>query len=187
MGGGTPAGAAEAAARLLAGGVGGLLSFGLAGGLDPALQPGTLVIPGTILTATRTWTANADLTARFGGATGHVLLGDGAILATQAAKADAFRRTGAHAVDLESGAVAEAAVRRGVPFAAVRAICDPAERDLPPAALLALDRRGAIGFGRVLGSVLRHPAQVPALLALARDAALARKVLLRACERAAAS
>ncbi|MBN8903066.1 MAG: hypothetical protein J0H57_18715, partial [Rhodospirillales bacterium] len=47
-----------------------------------------------------------------------------------------------------------------------------------PAALAALDRSGAVGLARVIGSVLTRPGQLPALLTLARDAAAARRALL---------
>ena len=47
-GGGTPAGAERAARQLVAEGAGALVSFGLAGGLDPALRPGALVVPARI-------------------------------------------------------------------------------------------------------------------------------------------
>jgi adenosylhomocysteine nucleosidase len=83
------------------------------------------------------------------------------------------------AVDLETGAVARVAAAHGLPFAVLRAICDPAERDLPPAALVALNARGAIGLARVAGSLIAWPGQVPALLRLAADAAAARRSLAR--------
>ena len=67
----------------------------------------------------------------------------------------------------------------GLPFAVLRVICDPAERDLPPAALAALDASGAIGLARVVRSVIGRPGQLPALLRLAADAAAARRALAR--------
>jgi adenosylhomocysteine nucleosidase len=81
-------------------------------------------------------------------------------------------------VDLESGAVARVALAHGLPFAVLRAVADPAERNLPPAALLALDGAGRIGILRVLGSVFGNPGQILGLLALARDAAAARRALV---------
>ncbi len=87
--------------------------------------------------------------------------------------------TGAAAVDLESGAVAGVAARHRLPFAVLRAVCDPSWRSLPAAALVALNRRGTIDGPRVLASIARHPGQLPALLALARDAARARAALVR--------
>jgi adenosylhomocysteine nucleosidase len=156
-----------------------LISFGLAGGLDPALPAGTLVIPEAVLEgATRTQT-NPALSARFGGPTHATALATRAILATPAEKHAAFRATGAAIVDLESGAVARVATRHALPFAVIRAICDPAAFALPPLALTALDPAGRITPSRVLSSLLRHPAQLPALLALARHAARARARLSR--------
>lgn len=51
IGGGTPAGAEAAVARLIARGVTGVVSFGLAGGLDPTLRPGMLVVPEAVVVA----------------------------------------------------------------------------------------------------------------------------------------
>ncbi len=177
VGGGTAAGAARAAAAL-APEVEALVSFGLAGALDPALGPGTLLVPALVEDAGECWRTDAALCARLGGCTGHVLRGGGAVLATAAAKAAARAATGADAVDLESAAVARAAAVRGLPFAALRAVCDPADQDLPRAALAALDGGGRIGVLRVGLAVLRRPGEVPALLALGRQAAAARRALL---------
>ncbi len=65
-----------------------------------------------------------------------------------------------------------------MPFAVLRAICDPAERSLPAVALAALDARGVIGVWRVITSLTARPGQLPALLALAVDAAAARRSLV---------
>ena len=184
IGGGTEAGAEQAAARLIAGGATALISFGLAGGLDPALRPGTIIVPAAVFADGTTLATDPGLNARLGGTTAHLLLATAQVLATAAEKQARWTDTGAAAADMESGAVARAAAGHGLPFAVLRAICDPAERDLPPAALAALNHRGAIGLGRVAASVARHPAQIPALLALARDAAAARRALadrVRSC------
>jgi adenosylhomocysteine nucleosidase len=178
-GGSTPSGAAEAASRLVREGATALISFGLAGGLDPALRPGMVVVPETVLSGGQAFHADAALTARFGGFTGHRLLAGETVATDAAAKRGLLAATGAQAIDLESGAVARVAASHGLPFAVVRAICDPAERDLPPAALVALDQAGAVGLLAVLRSVLWQPGQIPALLTLASDAARARRSLLR--------
>jgi adenosylhomocysteine nucleosidase len=177
-GGGTTAGAEAAAQRMVAQGATGLISFGLAGGLDMALRPGRLIVPVVVHTDGRDLLADPALCRRLGGATPHRLLGADAIAATAADKHRLRQTTGTVAIDLESGAVAAVAQQHRLPFAVLRAICDPAERDLPPAALAALDQRGAIGLARVLGSLLAHPRQVPALLALAADATAARRALI---------
>ncbi len=160
--------------RLRARGVSGLVSFGLAGGLDPALAPGTLIVPRAVVLGDDRWDVDPALVAQLGGSTGHILVGGGGVLATAAEKAALRRLTGANAVDLESAAAA----RSGLSFAALRAICDPAERDLPHAALVTLDARGRIGALRVLAAALARPAELPALLRLAGNAARARRALL---------
>lgn len=176
-GGGKEEGAAEAAGQLLTRGVSGLVSFGLAGGIDPALAPGILIVPRAVVLGAERWDTDAALSRWLGGGTGHVLAGGGGVLATAAAKAALRRTTGVDAVDLESAAVARAATRAGVPFAALRAVCDPAGRDLPHAALAALDARGRIGGLRVIVAALAHPDELPALFRLAGDAARARGAL----------
>lgn len=192
IGGGTASGAEVAARRMVRAGAVGLISFGLAGGLDPALRPGAIVIASGVLCQAdggasadangvarpmRRFATDTALSSRLGGATGHIMLGSDMIVTRADAKRTLWQTTGAAAVDVESGAVARVATEHGLPFAVLRAICDPAERDLPPAALIALDRRGAIGLARVTASVVARPSQMSALMALAADAAAARRSL----------
>jgi adenosylhomocysteine nucleosidase len=177
-GGGTPEGAADAANRLVEKGVNSLVSFGFAGGLDPALRPGAVVIPAAVLSEGKWYAAEPILANMFGGLTGHRLVAGTAVAAHSTTKRQLHVTTHAHAIDLESGSVARVALDHGLPFAVVRAISDTAERDLPPAALLALDRRGSIDLIAVLAALLRQPAQLPALLRLASDAARARRALI---------
>jgi len=177
VGGGTAQGAGEAAERLVAEGARGLISFGLAGGLDPALPAGAIVIPRAVIEDGAVHPTDKALTVALGGAThGKIAMGE-AIVADPAGKARLFATTGAVAVDLESGAVARVAVAHGLPFAVLRAVCDPAGMALPHAALVALDAGGGIGLLRVVGSLARNPGQLPTLIALARHAGAARAAL----------
>jgi adenosylhomocysteine nucleosidase len=183
VGGGTPEGAADAAYQLIDEGANALVSFGFAGGLDPRLRPGSLIIPSSILSEGQLYTTDPSLADRFGGLTDHCLVAGDSTATGATAKRALHVTTRAHAIDLESGSVARAALAHGLPFVVVRAISDAADRDLPPAALLALDRRGRIDLFRVLASLLRQPAQLPALLALASDAARARRALVNLTSR----
>jgi adenosylhomocysteine nucleosidase len=178
VGGGTAAGAKTAARSLADAGVGALVSFGLAGGLDPTLRPGALIVPSAVIAGGSHHPTDPGLSRVLGGATPHAVLDAEAIVASVAAKRCLRDRTSAAAIDLESGAVACIASERGVPFAVLRAICDPAERVLPPAALAALDANGAIGTWRVIASLTARPGQLRALLVLAGDAAAARRSLV---------
>jgi adenosylhomocysteine nucleosidase len=177
IGGGTAAGATRAASELAALGVNALISFGLAGGLDPALRPGALIIPAVVLTNGERLAADPALTQAWHGPTVAVLLASETIIASRADKQAAFATTAAQAVDMESGAMARVASRAGLPWAVLRVICDPAERDLPPAALAALSTAGAIAGWRIARSILANPAQIPALIRLGADAAQARRTL----------
>ncbi|WP_158746108.1 hypothetical protein [Acidisphaera sp. L21] len=178
VGGGDAAGAAVAANRLAESGVTGLISFGLAGGLSPELAAGLVIVPEGVVAEDGTlWRANPALAARLGVA-GGLLLAASAIIGTRQDKFAAWRRTGASAADLESGAVARVAAEHGLPFAVLRAICDPADRDLPPAAMTALDANGRIRPAALLRSLARHPGQISGLIALGREAASARTALL---------
>jgi len=174
VGGGGAAGAARAAAFLIAEGATQLVSFGLAGGLAPGLLAGAILVPERVIDETgQVWRADRTLAARFGAPHGAVVAVPD-IIATAAAKSELWRRTDALAADIESGAVA----RAGLGFAVLRVVCDPAERDLPPAALTALDAAGRIKPWALLRSLARRPGQVPGLIALGRDAAAARRALL---------
>jgi len=158
--------------------VSGLISFGLAGGLDPALAPGTVLVPAAVLLDAERWDANDALLQRLGGATPRALYGGGEIVASAAAKAALHARTGAVAVDLESAAVARTARRHGLPFAVLRAVCDGAGRDLPRAALVALDGAGRIVGLRVAWAAASRPWEIPELIRLGGDAARARHALV---------
>ncbi len=177
VGGGTPDGAARAAQLLLNRGAKVLISFGLAGGLNPTYPSGTLLIPRAILVGSTLYHCDPDLCRALGGSTGDLLLGHDAIASTSAEKSHLFKTTGAAALDLESGAVAALAHAHGAKFAALRAIADPAWRTLPSLALDALDDQGKIKLRSILRELMRHPKTLPGLLQLGVDANRARHTL----------
>lgn len=178
IGGGGAAGAYEASCRLIAEGVTGLISFGLAGGLAPGLMAGSLMIAADVVDGQGgSWHADPAMSARLGDAAGSLFAATD-IIATADAKQALWSATGALATDIESGAVAAAASKAALPFAILRAVCDPAHRDLPPAAQTALDDAGRIQPFRLLQSIMRHPGQIGDLIRLGQDAALARRALL---------
>jgi adenosylhomocysteine nucleosidase len=179
VGGGTGKRARQATLRLVASGATALLSFGLAGGLDPALRPGDVLVPYAVMIHGRRIATDPALCDVLGGATPHMLLAGEQVVAKPAEKQAFWRTTGCAAVDLESGPVGEVATDENLPFAVLRAVCDPAHRVIPPAALISLGASGALALGPLLASLASHPGQLVALLTLARDAAHARRALLR--------
>jgi hypothetical protein len=86
---------------------------------------------------------------------------------------------GTAAVDMESHIAARIAASHDVPFAACRVIIDPAERSLPPAALVGMRSDGKADIGAVVRSLLQQPRQLFALMRVVADARAARSALFR--------
>lgn len=147
--------AADAASLLHKYGVDALVSFGVAAALDPSLTPGDLVLPETIVTEDKIGTgteAGAEqnrlvnqewrnriqrqLSSQLTIA-GGTLVTSQVPLTSREAKLELGKATGACAMDMESGDVAEVAAKAGIPFIAIRAIIDPVEFS-PPEALLSV-------------------------------------------------
>ncbi len=183
VGGGTPYGAEQAAEALVAEGAQGLISFGLAGGLKPGLVAGSIVVPTAILEGNRVYPADYVLMSFLGGSTGAPLYAGQKIAETAHDKALIYRRNHPDAIDLESGGVARVAQARGLPFAALRAVADPADADLPPVALIALKDGGKLDLPAIARSVLRHPGQIGKLIGVAQAAKTARGALIARLEK----
>lgn len=172
---------AETMAREFArAGVAGLVSFGIAGGLDPVLGSGALVLPdgillpeGETIAADLRWRAALEASVT---AVGGLVYGSDQAISDVRHKARLFEDTGAVAVDMESHGVARAARAVGLPYVVVRAIADPADRALPRVALAGLGPQGETRPFAVLAELLKRPTDLPALLRVARDS----KVALRA-------
>jgi adenosylhomocysteine nucleosidase len=183
VGGGTPFGAQQAAEALANEGALGLISFGLAGGLKPGLVAGSIVVPTAILEGNRVYPASYALMAFLGGSTGAPLYAGQKIAQTAHDKGLIYRRSHPDAIDLESGAVARVAQARGLPFAALRAVTDTSDTDLPPLAMTALKHDGSLDFLAIAKSMLRHPMQLPSLLVMAQSAKAARAALVARLEK----
>lgn len=159
-------------ARLLDEGCAMAISFGVAGGLDPALRPGDPLLCGAVVEEGGP-RADPD---------GAALLGVEAVVLDPSEKRRLFEATGAQAVDMETHRVARAARARGRSWRAIRAVGDPAERALPALAAEALDANGRPRIGHVLARLLRQPGQLPALLSVKRDTDAALATLRRLAE-----
>ncbi|HEX7082115.1 MAG TPA: purine phosphorylase [Gammaproteobacteria bacterium] len=176
--------AAAAAARALERGAKGLVSWGLAGGLDGDAAPGSIVLPDVVVTsrgeqfsADRPWSERiaAALDGRFRLIRGALLAAD-AVLSAPEAKRRAARAHDAAAVDMESAAIAAAAVRARVPFVVVRAVADGAADALPPGIERWIDAHGNLRLTPAVDAVLR-PSCWPALWTLALRHRTARRAL----------
>ena len=170
------AAAARSARALVDAGATALASWGMAGGLDPALIPGTIFLPsevissdGASITTARQWRERlgSALSAQRPLVQGRLLTSAKAV-GSLAEKATLFREKGAVAVDMESLAIAEVAQTRELPFIAVRVIVDSASDALPQAVTAAADSEGHLQVWRLMGALARAPADLAPLIRLAR-------------------
>jgi hopanoid-associated phosphorylase len=148
-----------------------VLSFGIAGGLDPALQPGDLVVATRVRGRQGAWRVDMGWAAALARATGArlgVLAGAEAVAADPATKRALRIATDAIAVDLESAAAAAFAARHGLPFVALRAVADGAADTVPTCALVGLTPDGRPAPLRVLAALARRPRELRPLLEIAK-------------------
>jgi adenosylhomocysteine nucleosidase len=180
---GLPVSLLAGAAKLLEEGAIGLISFGIAGGLAPGPPAGTLIVASEVVLGDGTRLSASHVECR-GGVIAPVAAAS-AIVSSVADKRALYAATGAAAVDLESGEVARLCAEAGVPFAVIRVIADPAERELPPAALIGMGDDGRVDLAAVIRSVARQPGQIPALIGVGLDTKRALRALaavdLRLC------
>ena len=177
--------AAERAAHALVdAGVAALMTFGMAGGLDPALGAGSVVLPRELIAAdgmrflaSRSWRERvAAAVSPLRAVSAGNLLTSAAAIDTALGKSAAFRATGAAAVDMESAPVAAIALHHNLPFIAVRVIVDTAADTLPRAVVNA-SRLGKVQIGRLIAGLIQAPGEIGALIRLARRYRIAMRSL----------
>jgi len=161
-----------------------LVSFGIAGALDPSLKPGDLILASAVhlpdghrQATDQKWLVH--ISHRLPQARIADVAGSSTIVATAEEKATLHRDSGAVCVDQESHWVAQIADANRVPFIVVRAIADRAGDSLPPAVLVGLDEHGNPHTGAVIAALLRDPGQVFGLIRVAFQTRKALKALLR--------
>ncbi len=155
----------------------GVISFGVAGGLDPTLRSGDVVVATEVLAGDARWAAGLslsdDLIDKLTSGRRRVVRGSLAgaeeVVTGRSCKAALHSETGAAAVDMESHIAAAYAAEQGLPFAALRVISDPAHRALPALAREAIKPNGQIDVAAILRGVVRNPATVRALVSTGLD------------------
>ncbi|MBE7157305.1 MAG: hypothetical protein INR62_02505 [Rhodospirillales bacterium] len=159
-----------------------VISSGYAGGLDPALRVGDLLLAQnrsdpTLSAAVQT---NLDPDSLFNGA----LSTQPAAAETVAAKAALHASTGALGVDMETVWIAAACVRAGIPLVSLRVISDAADRDFPvPNRILYDLTRQRPRFVALPLYLLTHPTRIRAFIDFVRGLNHARAQLTRSLAR----
>ncbi|MGE0491876.1 MAG: hypothetical protein AB7S38_21875 [Vulcanimicrobiota bacterium] len=146
-----------------------ILIAGVAGGLDPELVTGDLLLAEGGEPAWLAAVAGRLPRARVG-----KLLTSGRVIVKARNKAAVFADTGALAVDMETWAAAGVA---RVPWLGLRAISDTAGQDLPLDFNDYFDDKGHSRYAAVALEVARRPALLPGLLRLAGNSVKAVKRL----------
>jgi adenosylhomocysteine nucleosidase len=171
-----PAAAERGARALVDAGATALASWGLAGALDPTFTAGTIFLPEEVVgtdssgfPTAKSWRERVGSAIRACDPVTHgKLLTTATVVGTAQQKATLFDDTGAAAVDMESLAVARVADLSRLPFIAVRVIVDGAEDSIPEAIALATDGSGHVQLWRLMGDLVRAPANFAPLMRLAR-------------------
>lgn len=166
---------------------GAVVSFGLAGGLDPTLRPGDCVVAREIVSPDARDAVDPRLAAAIGDAIARTglapvsgdIAGVDEMAMDVAAKTALRAQTGAIVVDMESHIAAAFARARGAPFAALRTVADPATRALPPLAAKAITPDGDVDNGYVTRELIRAPGQIGALIRTGLDSRAAFATLSR--------
>jgi hopanoid-associated phosphorylase len=160
-----------------------LISFGICAGLAPGLPAGTCLVGREAVHGGAGYATDTAWAARIRVGMGALdlvtIAGVDRPLIGAADKKALRAATGAAAADMESHIVARIAKEHRLPFAVLRAVADPAERNIPAAALKGMRPDGSLNVGAVLGSLAQSPGQLPALLRVASDTRRALAALLR--------
>ena len=180
--------ARQASEALIATGCDGLLSFGVAGGLDPALDAGALVVATNVIGPNgRRYGATSDRTDRLAARLGNnpgvhlgTIAGRDRPVAEPPMKAKLHAETGALAVDMESHEVAAAAIAAGLPFLAIRAVSDRADSRLPEWLSGTVRTDGSVRLLAVVGRLGLRPWEAWTLIGVGRANARAKTALRRA-------
>jgi hopanoid-associated phosphorylase len=165
----------------------GIISFGIAGGLDPQLRAGTVIVASSVigangvkmaLPADERW---SHMLRRAQPRAVHApMLGVDAPVTEPADKLRLFRQTGAAALDMESHIAASVATSHDLPFAVLRVVADAANRRVPLAALAGMREDGSLDVWGVLRALLRRPGDLAGLPGVAFNAYVAKAALARA-------
>jgi adenosylhomocysteine nucleosidase len=155
----------------------GVISFGVAGGLDPSLKSGDVVVATEVTAGDARWFAGLSLAEdqianlAMGGRriVRGGLAGVEEVVVAQAGKAALRSETGAAAVDMESHIAAAYAAEAGLPFAALRVISDPASRALPALARAAIKANGEVDLRKIFRGVVQNPRTLRALVSTGID------------------
>ena len=167
--------------ELVAKGATRLLSFGIAGGLEPGLPIGTMIIGTHVQSVAGKWMCDSawldQLTRKLPEARRGGIWGSEALVPTAREKRSLYEQSRCLMVDMESQCVAEVAAAAGISMAVVRTVCDASDMDVPPMVMDAISDDGNVDIAKALWSLIRQPKQIPSLVHVGHGTGKALKTL----------
>lgn len=190
VGGVGPGNAEQAARSLCKLNCTALISFGLAGALNPSLPLGSLILASRVLAkndleikCSPGWSDRITRQISELSPATNVMAGDlftaEAIVTSVFEKRSLFQNSGAIAVDMEASSVGQVAAERGLDFMAVKSISDTANQTLPDNLNDMVSPDGGVRPFRAVGKALSKPSSVRQFLKLAAGSKHAHRTLRR--------
>jgi adenosylhomocysteine nucleosidase len=166
------------------------ISTGLAGGLRPQIETGSVLAARGVISANAGEDSAEDALessaalVSFAGECGAEVVDffftAGGVISRAAEKRHLGLR--AAAVEMESYEIFRVTQERGIPAVAVRAICDTAQEDLPLDMNGVFTEEGQVSLARVVGQLALHPASLPRLVKIGQQSKRAAESLAKFLE-----
>lgn len=160
-----------------------LMSFGVAGALDPELPVGAVVVGRRVVSEKGAWDCDAswaaDLMRQVPGARFGDVWGSETLVPTAVEKLALFESSECIAVDMESQCAAEL----GMPVAVVRVVCDTAQHNLPPSLMKMINPDGKTNIPKAALIAATRPWEIPDLVKTQLSMQKALKALDRSARR----
>ena len=178
---------------LISRGVSSVMVLGLAGGLQPLLKPGSMILVDSVLEengrhTNPSWKTDL-LSVRYAEAVlmnrglsclrGAVVTSPEPVMSA-VKKKDLFAKTQALAVDMESAAVARAAAEAGLPLFIFRTVSDGASTSIPGDISDCFHENGTFDLSGLLRRIVQNPFLLGKICSMARDCLLALYFLRKA-------
>lgn len=150
-----------------------VLTCGFAGGLNPAL------VPGTVLFQSRNDSILAESLKEKGLRPARFLTTE-KVATTAAEKRALFEQTGFDAVEMESGVIQNMCEVKRIPCATIRVILDGADEDLPLDFNTLMNEKQEMDYWRLAATLVRSPHKIRDLIKLQKQSKVAAEKLAEA-------
>jgi adenosylhomocysteine nucleosidase len=153
-----------------------IVSIGVCGGLNPALVPGQVICPKTVMAVDVPEVFECHVMEATHGFVSGVAISTDRVAGTLEEKRK-LREQGGDVVEMEAAGVAAKAMQAGVPFYCIKVVSDSAEDEMPLDLNAMRTIEGRFARGKIGSYALTHPNVLPGILRLKRRSEDAADVL----------